>query len=146
MRARSVNLAIVVAEFNYDVTSLMLQKAKSHAEFLGATVVTSVFVPGTYDMPVVVKKLLERKDVDAVVCLGAVIKGETKHDEVVASQTARKLMDLSVEMGKPVTLGIIGPGATHEQAVERIDEYATRAVEAAVKLVERLREIESTNA
>ena len=146
MRVRSVNLAIVVAEFNYDVTSLMLQKAKSHAEFLGANVVKVVFVPGTYDMPLVVKKLLERRDVDAVVCLGAVIKGETKHDEVVANQTARKLMDLSVEMGKPVTLGIIGPGATHEQAVERIDEYATRAVEAAVKLVERLREIEGTNA
>ncbi len=146
MPVRSVNLAIVVAEFNYDITSLMLQKAKSHAEFLGANVTKVVFVPGTYDMPLMVKKLLERKDVDAVVCLGAVIKGETKHDEVVATQTARKLMDLSVEMGKPVTLGIIGPGATHEQAVERIDEYATRAVEAAVKLVERLREIEGTNA
>lgn len=134
----TIRLGIVVAEFNYDITYLMLQKALNHAEFLGAKVTVIFKVPGTYDMPLAVKALLERDDVDAVVTLGAVIQGETKHDEVVANQAARKLIDLSIEYGKPVTLGIIGPGASRMQALERVEEYARRAVEAAVKLVKRL--------
>jgi 6,7-dimethyl-8-ribityllumazine synthase len=121
----------------------MLQRALSHANFLGAKVKVVVKVPGSYDMAIAVKELLKREDIDAVVTLGAVIKGETKHDEIVATQTARKLLDLSVEFGKPVTLGIIGHGVTHEQAVERIEEYSTRAVESAIKLVKRLRELKT---
>jgi len=139
----TIRLAIVVAEFNYDITYLMLQRALSHANFLGAKVKVVVKVPGSYDMGIAVKELLKREDIDAVVTLGAVIKGETKHDEIVATQTARKLLDLSVEFGKPVTLGIIGHGVTHEQAVERIEEYSTRAVESAIKLVKRLRELKT---
>jgi 6,7-dimethyl-8-ribityllumazine synthase len=139
----TIRLAIVVAEFNYDITYLMLQRALSHANFLGAKVKVVVKVPGSYDMAIAVKELLKREDIDAVVTLGAVIKGETKHDEIVATQTARKLLDLSVEFGKPVTLGIIGHGVTHEQAVERIEEYSTRAVESAIKLVKRLRELKT---
>jgi 6,7-dimethyl-8-ribityllumazine synthase len=134
-----VRLAIVVAEFNYDVTYLMLQKALDHAKFLGAEVTYVVKVPGTYDMPIVVNELLKKEDVDAVAAIGAVIQGETKHDEVVAHQTARKLMDLSVDYGKPVGMGIIGPGASRIQALERAEEYARRAVEAAVKLARRMR-------
>ena len=133
-----VRLAIVVAEFNYDVTYLMLQKALEHAKFLGAEVTYVAKVPGTYDMPMVVKELLTKDEVDAVAAIGAVIQGETKHDEVVAQQTARKLMDLSVDYGKPVGMGIIGPGANRMQALERAEEYARRAVEAAVKLARRL--------
>ncbi|WP_338600975.1 6,7-dimethyl-8-ribityllumazine synthase [Sulfolobus tengchongensis] len=142
MQGKLIRLGIVVAEFNYDITQLMLQKALSHAKFLNAEVKVILKVPGTYDMPLAVKKLLEKDFIDAVVALGAVIKGETKHDEIVAGQTARKLTDLSTEFGKPVTLGIIGPGATHEQAVERIEEYATRAVEAAIKLVQRIKRLD----
>jgi len=137
----NVVLAIVVSEFNYDITSIMLSKAEDHARFLGAEIRIIARSPGTYDIPILVKKILERGEVDAVVTLGAVIEGETEHDEVVAHQAARKIMDLGVEYGKPVTLGIIGPGATRLQALERAEEYARRAVEAAVKLVRRIREI-----
>ncbi len=138
MNAGKPRLALVVAEFNMDITLIMEEKAKSHADLLGAEVVKVVRVPGSYDTPLIVKTLLERRDVDAVAVLGAVIKGETDHDQVVAHQAARKLMDLSVEYGKPVTLGIIGPGASRLQAQERAEEYARRAVEAAVKLVRAL--------
>ncbi|MCY0850531.1 6,7-dimethyl-8-ribityllumazine synthase [Sulfuracidifex metallicus] len=142
MQENSVKLGIVVADFNYDITYLMLQKAISHAKFLGAQVKIVFKVPGSYDMPLAVKKLLER-DVDAVVTLGAVIRGETKHDEVIGAQIARLIADLSLQYGKPVTLGVIGPGATHEQAVERIEEYANRAVESAVKLALRYKKLET---
>lgn len=136
-----IRLAIVVSEFNFDVTYLMLQKALDHAKVVNADVKVVVRVPGTFELPIAVAALISRDDVDAVVTLGAVIKGETEHDEVVAHQTARKLLDLSLQYEKPVSLGIIGPGATRAQAQARIEEYARRAVEAAVKTVLALREV-----
>ncbi len=135
----NIKLGIVVSEFNYDITMMMLERAKAHAEFLGVEVKYVVKAPGTFDIPLMVKKLLE-KDVDAVVTLGAVIEGETEHDEIVMQNAARKIEDLSVEYGKPVTLGISGPGESRLQAEARI-EKARDAVEAAVKMVKRLREL-----
>ncbi|MEM0491487.1 MAG: 6,7-dimethyl-8-ribityllumazine synthase [Acidilobaceae archaeon] len=133
----SARLAIVVSEFNYDITRIMLEKALDHAKFLGAEVTVIYRVPGTFDSPYGVLEVIKLDYVDAVVVLGAVIQGETRHDEVVAHQAARKLLDLGVQYGKPVTLGVIGPGASRIQALERAEEYARRAVEAAVKLVKR---------
>ncbi len=141
-----IRLAIVVAEFNYDVTRLMLERALEYARFLGAQVTYIVKAPGAYDMPILVRELLGKDDVDAVVTLGAIITGATKHDEVIAHQVARKLMDLALEFGKPVTLGISGPGMNRLQAFERVDDYARRAVEAAVKLVRRLKKLRSVKA
>ena len=135
-----INLGIVVSEYNYDITMMMLERAKEHAEFLGADVKYVLKAPGTFDIPLLVRKLLEKKDVDAVVTLGAVIEGETEHDEIVMQNAARKIEDLSVEFGKPVTLGISGPGESRLQAEARI-EKARDAVEAAIKLVRRLRDI-----
>ncbi|MEM1873203.1 MAG: 6,7-dimethyl-8-ribityllumazine synthase [Acidilobaceae archaeon] len=137
----SVRLALVVSEFNYDVTRVMLEKALSHAKFLGATVTLVFKVPGVYDAPYAVDQVARLDYVDAVVVLGAVLKGETSHDEVVAHQAARKLLDIGVAHGKPVALGVIGPGASRMQALERAEEYARRAVEAAVKMSRRLSEL-----
>ncbi len=134
-------IGIVVAEFNYDITYLMLQKAVNHAKFLGLEVGVVVKVPGTYEIPIAVSKLLEMENIDGVVALGAVIKGATKHDELVAGQTARKLMDLMVQYGKPVGLGLIGPGASRMQALERVEDYARRSVEAVAKMINRLRKL-----
>ncbi len=138
-----IRLGIVVSEFHYDITRLMEEKAKDHAKFLGAKVVKIIRVPGSFEIPLATKTLLERNDIDAVVCLGAIIKGETKHDEIIGVNVARKLMDMAVQYGKPVGLGIIGPGATRLQAQERIEEYARRAVEAAIKTFKRLHETKS---
>jgi len=137
-----IKLGMVVAEFNREITYLMEILAKEHAEFLGAEITEIIRVPGAFDIPLAVKKMLEKGNVDAVVTIGCIIEGETEHDEVVAQHAARKIMDLSIEYGKPVTLGISGPGMGRLAAQERID-YAKRAVEAAVKLVKRLREYES---
>jgi len=136
-----VKLAICVSEFNFDISAPMLEFARKHAEFLGAQVTVELLVPGVYDMPLAVKKLAARNDVDAVVTLGAVIEGETQHDEVITQQATRKMMDVAMETGKPVTLGISGPGVTRLQAMERVTDYARRAVEAAVKMVKRLEKI-----
>jgi 6,7-dimethyl-8-ribityllumazine synthase len=133
----AVKLGFVVSEFNRDITYMMEIEGKEHAQFLGAQIVSTFYVPGAYDIPIGVKKMLEEGKVDAVVTLGAVIEGATQHDEIVLQHAARKIMDLGLEYGKPVTLGISGPGMTRLEAQERID-YARRAVESAVKLVQRL--------
>lgn len=133
-----MKIGIVVSEFNYDITQMMLERASSHAEFLGAEIAEIIHVPGVYDMPLAVKKLIKIKNIDGVVALGAVIEGETGHDEVIIAQASRKLTDLSVEYDKPVGLGITGPGMTRLQAEARI-ENAKAAVESVVKMHQRLK-------
>lgn len=133
-----INLGIVAAEFNYDITYAMVELAKDHARFLEADVVEVIRVPGVFDMPLAVKKLLDRRDIDCVVALGTVIEGQTQHDEIVAQHASRKICDLSVEYEKPVGLGIAGPGMSRLEAHARVD-YAKRAVEAVVKMCKTLR-------
>jgi 6,7-dimethyl-8-ribityllumazine synthase len=134
-----IKLGFVVSEFHRDITYQMEILGREHAEFLGAKVYCTVYTPGTFDMPLAVKKMLTDGEVDAVVTLGCIVEGATEHDEVIASQLTRKIMDLSLEYDKPVTLGVSGPGMTRLEAQERVD-YAKRAVEAAVKMVKRLKE------
>ena len=133
-----IKIGAVVAEFNYDITMMMLERAKEHAQFLDADITQIVKIPGVFDMGLAVKKLISRKDIDGVIALGAVIEGETEHDELVIQHATRKIADLAVEYGKPVGLGISGPGMTRLQAQDRIDR-AKAAVEAVVKLHRRLR-------
>ncbi|MBX7076073.1 MAG: 6,7-dimethyl-8-ribityllumazine synthase [Methanobacteriaceae archaeon] len=134
------NIGAVVAEFNFDLTKMMLELAKEEAKVLDAEVSKVVVVPGVFDMPLAIKKLLEKEDIDAVITLGAVIEGATDHDQIVAQHASRKITDLSLEYNKPVALGISGPGMTRLDAHKRID-YGKRAVEAAVKMCMRLEEI-----
>jgi 6,7-dimethyl-8-ribityllumazine synthase len=135
-----LKIALVVSDFNFDVTSLMLERARSHAEFLGAEVSHVVHVPGVYDMPLVVKRLLERNDVDGVVLIGAVIKGETKHDELIAGTTGAAAVELALKYDKPVALGITGPGMERLQAFDRIDN-AKNAVESVVRMLRLQKEL-----
>jgi 6,7-dimethyl-8-ribityllumazine synthase len=132
-----VRIGAVVAEFNYDITHMMLELAKEHAKFLDSEITQVITVPGVFDMPLAIKKLLEMDDIDAAITLGAVIEGATDHDQIVVQHASRKIADLALDYDKPVALGITGPGMTRLEAHQRV-EYAKRAVEAAVKMVERL--------
>ncbi|PAV08183.1 6,7-dimethyl-8-ribityllumazine synthase [Methanosphaera cuniculi] len=132
-----IKIGAVVAEFNFDITSMMLELAKQHAKFLDAEITETIVVPGVFDMPIAIKKMLDDGNVDAVITLGCVIEGDTDHDQVVVAQASRLIADLSLQYNKPVTLGISGPGMTRLEAHKRV-EYGKRAVEAAVKLVKVL--------
>ncbi len=138
-----INLGIVASEFNYDITYPMIELAKEHARFLGADVIRIIKVPGVFDAPLAVKKLMQMADIDCAVVLGAVIEGQTEHDEIVAQHASRKIADLSLDYGKPVGLGISGPGMSRLEAHQRV-EYAKRAVEAAVKMCRVLGDSEET--
>jgi 6,7-dimethyl-8-ribityllumazine synthase len=130
--AGKMRIGIVCSEFNFDITQMMLERAKEHAKFMDVDVAKVVMVPGVYDVPLAVKKLIKDKNIDGVVTIGAVIEGETEHDQVVIGQAARKMTDLAVEYEKPVGLGISGPGMSRLQAQDRIDR-AKDAVESVVK-------------
>ena len=137
-KEEKIRIGAVVSEFNYDITMMMLERAKEHAQFLGAEINHIVKVPGVFDMGLPIKKMLERKDIDGVVALGAVIEGETEHDDIIIQHAARKIADLAIEYNKPVGLGISGPGMTRLQAQDRIDR-AKAAIETVVKLYRRLK-------
>ena len=77
-----MKIAIVVAEFNQKITSRMYDVALETAKKLNVDVVHTSNVTGIFDMPLIIDKLLQRSDIDAVVTLGAVIKGQTKHEEI----------------------------------------------------------------
>ncbi len=132
-----VRIGAVVSEFNYDITQMMLELAREHAKFLESEITEIIAVPGVFDMPLAIKKLLKNDQIDAVITLGAVIEGSTSHDEIVVQHASRKIADLALEYDKPVALGISGPGMTRLEAHQRVD-YAKRAVESAVKMYERL--------
>ena len=127
------NIGIVVAEFNADITMLMLKIAKEHIKFLGGNVGKVIKVPGTFDMPLAIKKLLNVESINGVVTLGAVIEGDTDHDKVIINAAARKMTDLSIEYNKPVSLGVSGPKMTRVEGVKRIDKFAKSSVEAVFK-------------
>ena len=119
----------------------MLNKAKDQAQKIKADVRYICFAPGSFDMPLLIEEILKKKDVDAAVTLGAVIKGETSHDDIIAENAARLIADLSLKYGKPIGLGITGPDMTLEQAKDRIDIVPLRAVNAAVNMAMRIKKL-----
>ena len=130
-------IAIVVSRFNEEITMKMKKIAAERAKELQADVVKIVEVPGAFEIPLAVIRLLEDKKIQAVVTLGTIIKGDTNHDEVIAHAIAKKLLDLSIEYKKPVSLGISGPNVTWKQSERRIKEYALRAVDSVVNMLRK---------
>jgi 6,7-dimethyl-8-ribityllumazine synthase len=87
-------------------------------------------VAGCFEIPLRVQFFIKRHEVDAIVTLGAIERGETGHGLAIANAVIPALMTLSLQHEKPVGLGIIGPGATHEQMEARLERVARDAVQA----------------
>lgn len=129
-----MKIAIVVSDFNKEITSRIEKAAVKAAESLGAEVAKRIHVPGSFEIPFAVKNILEKEKIDAIVALGAVIQGETYHDILIMNAVIPKLMELSLQYKKPLGMGIIGPRVTWKQAEERVAEYAERAVKTAIEM------------
>lgn len=130
--AKKLRLGIVVSKFNSEITGPTLKEAVSFAKKKGAQVKAVFKVPGAYEIPFAAQKLLSRRDIDAVAAIGAVIKGQTKHDVAIMYGISKGLISLQLKYKKPVGLGISGPGITWKQAKARIKDYARRSVEACI--------------
>jgi len=118
--ARGLRFAIVVARFNSFITERLLEGALDGIRRCGGdeNAVHVVRVPGSWEMPVVARELANRKHHDAIICLGAVIKGETPHFDYVAGNAAAGLAHVAPETGVPIAFGVL---TTHtvEQAIDR---------------------------
>ncbi|MFB6270214.1 MAG: 6,7-dimethyl-8-ribityllumazine synthase [Halobacterium sp.] len=132
-----VSLGLVVAEFNRSVTEQMESAAREAAGDAGADVVDLVRVPGAYDAPLAADRLARRDDVDAVAVVGAIVTGDTDHDQVIGNATAQKLTDVSLDRDTPVAFGVSGPGMSGAEARERVEKGA-EAVDSAIHLAEEL--------
>ena len=135
---RTIDIAIVAADFHTALTEAMLEAAADEAERSGARIVHSVRVPGCYETPLLAEHVLARRDVEALVVLGCIERGETLHGEVMGHVVHRALVEASLRHGKPVGLGIIGPGATPKQAEARKDASARAAVRAVTRALEAI--------
>jgi 6,7-dimethyl-8-ribityllumazine synthase len=134
-----VQLGLVIAQFDKSGSLIaeMAEAAREAAAGREATVVEEVAVPGAYDTPLAADRLARRSDVDAVAVVGAVVEGDTDHDQVIADAAAQGLTDVSLDRDTPVTLGITGPGMSRDEAGARVG-YGARAVESAIDLAENL--------
>ena len=121
VRATGKKFAIVVSRFNsFVVESLVdgaLDTLERHGE-VNADDITVVRVPGAYELPVVAKKLAEKGQFDAIIALGAVIRGGTPHFDYVAGECNKGLAQVSLEFGIPVAFGVLTVDSI-EQAIER---------------------------
>ena len=115
-----MRIGIVVARFNESFTSKLLQGAQEALDEYGVSSqnITVAKVPGSFEIPVVAKAMAESGKYDAVVCLGAVIRGETDHYTHVATQAAEGIMRASLDTDVPVTFGVLTT-LTVEQAEAR---------------------------
>ncbi|MFC7177481.1 6,7-dimethyl-8-ribityllumazine synthase [Halosegnis marinus] len=134
-----VTLGLVVAQFNKErpVTHEMEAAGREAAAERGAEIAETLEVPGAYDTPLAADRLARRDDIDAVAVLGAVITGDTDHDQVITDAAARGLTDVSLDRDTPVAFGVSGPGMSAAEAAERIPKGA-EAVESAIDLAEEL--------
>ncbi|MFB6110187.1 MAG: 6,7-dimethyl-8-ribityllumazine synthase [Halodesulfurarchaeum sp.] len=130
-----VVLGLVVSEFNRHITEQMEAVARETAEAAGAEIRETIHVPGAYDSPLAADRLARRAEIDAVGVLGAIVTGDTDHDQVIANACAQGLTEVSLERDTPVTFGVTGPGMTAEEARDRVDKGAD-TVESAIALAE----------
>jgi 6,7-dimethyl-8-ribityllumazine synthase len=124
------NIAIILGSFHKSQAEEMLDEARKTAATIGLNIIEEVWVPGSYEKPLVLKKLLSRGDVAGAVVLGIIEKGETKHGLVMAEVVMNKILDLELQYMKPVGVGILGPEILPEQISSRLRPYARDAIKA----------------
>ncbi|HHY38674.1 MAG TPA: 6,7-dimethyl-8-ribityllumazine synthase [Clostridia bacterium] len=117
---KGLSFAIVISRFNEFITSKLLSGALDALERheVSEDKIDIVWVPGAFEIPLVAKNLAKSGRYDAVICLGAVIRGATPHFEYVAAEVAKGIALVGLETGKPVIFGVI-TADNIEQAIER---------------------------
>ncbi|NMH58915.1 6,7-dimethyl-8-ribityllumazine synthase [Alteromonas ponticola] len=147
-RATGKKFAIVVSRFNSFIVESLLEGALDTLERqgeVGDDDITLVRVPGAYELPVAAKKLAEKGQFDAIIALGAVIRGGTPHFDFVAGECNKGLAQVAMESGVPVAFGVITTDSI-EQAIERAGTKAgNKGSEAALSALEMVNVLASIN-
>ena len=136
--ATGLRFGIVVSRFNHTITHMLLEGTQIALLAHGAEKqsIDVAWVPGAFELPLIAKKMAQSGSYDAVVCLGAVIRGETVHFEYVAGEAANGVAAAALETGIPILFGVLTT-ETLEQAVERADTSAgNKGAETAMAAIE----------
>jgi 6,7-dimethyl-8-ribityllumazine synthase len=137
--ADGLRFGIVVGRFNDFITGRLLSGAEDALKRHGVDIDTQVdvaYVPGAYEIPLLVKKMAESKKYDAVICIGAVIRGSTPHFDYVAAEVSKGIATVSINTGVPCIFGVLTTD-TIEQAVERAGtKSGNKGWDAAVAAIE----------
>lgn len=138
-QARDLRFAIVASRFNEFIVASLIRGAVDALERHGAArkQIELIRVPGAFEMPVVIGRLLAKRRFDAIIALGAVIRGATPHFEYIAAECASGLARLSIESGIPIAFGVLTTD-TIDQAIERAGTRSdnNKGAEAAVTAIE----------
>jgi len=151
LNAADLRFAIVVARFNHFITDRLLEGAVDLLTRSGAarTDIDIVHVPGAFEIPLIAQELALQPRYDAVICLGAVIRGATAHFDLVAGECARGVLQAGLNAGKPVIFGVLTTD-TIEQAIERAGTKAgnkgAESAQCAIELVDVLRQMQQLSA
>ena len=132
--------AIVVSEWNEDVTEALFEGAFQSLLSLGAKKnnIIRVNVPGSFELPLGAQRMAEKKEIAAVICLGCVIQGETPHFDYICQATAQGIMQVSLSADKPVSFGVLTT-FDKRQAMERAGgKFGNKGEEAAYTVVKML--------
>jgi len=143
----SCRFAIVVSRFNEFITKKLLESAEDTLLRHGVKSdnIEVVWVPGSFEIPFIAKKIASTKKVNAVICLGCIIQGETPHFEIVANQTSRGISQAELETGIPVIFGVI-TSENIEQAIDRAGtKMGNRGADAALTAIEMANLMEMLN-
>lgn len=139
-----MKIGIVVAEFNRDVTVKLEEGALAYLKEHDVNNVQLVHVPGAFELPLVAKAMLQKNEVDAVIALGAVIRGDTTHYDYVCQAVERGCTLLQLEFTKPVVFGVLTT-ENEEQAFERVGgahgHKGRDAAETAMRMVRILKDL-----
>lgn len=140
--AAGMRVAVVAGRFNAHITERLLEGAVEELAGLGGEAPAVHWVPGAFEIPLVAKRLAVCADVDAVVCLGAVVRGETAHFEYVAGPCAANIAQVALDTGIPVIFGVLTTN-DEEQALDRAGgrdgNKGAEAARTAVEMVQLLR-------
>lgn len=138
LSAEGVRVAIVASRWNDFVVSRLIGGATDALERLGAQsdAITIVRVPGSFELPIAAKRAAASGNYDAVICLGAIIRGETSHNEYIAAEVFKGIAHVAMETNLPVVLGVI-TADNLEQAIDRAGaKSGNKGFEAAMTAVE----------
>jgi len=138
INARGFRFAIIVSRFNNFITERLLEGALDALRRNGAEEdkIEIYRTPGSFEIPLVAKLLARRKDIDGIICLGAIIKGATPHFHYVATEVAKGIAMTSLEYTKPISFGII-TSETLDHAIERAGtKSGNKGYDAAVSVIE----------
>jgi 6,7-dimethyl-8-ribityllumazine synthase len=121
-------IALVIGSFHKEKTLEMLEEARITAKACQLEIVAEQWVPGSMEKPLALKRLLVREDVDGAIVLGIIERGETKHGFVMGHTVIAAIIQLQLELMKPVGVGILGPDILPSQIPSRLRPYAKKAV------------------